>query len=345
MRVSRFSGEQSIGGASVLSFGLQNPGHPWFRVGERLAEALVGFTSPLLPQVRVSLRTPPALQGALYNPIEVSTGSLTFGMTTPSVAARMATEGKGPFDRAYPHLRAIAAYPHVDYLVFAVDAALGVSSIEELVERRLPLRLVTGRRSAEGVSDVLTFAVEEILREYGASYDAIERWGGSVVYGGPTHIGGLLMQDGRADALFHEAQMSPVWGAIAAARPVHILPIRNDVRDRMFRKYGFERAEIPAGHICSAMEPVATVDFSGWLLLCRDDLPDEWAYTVARACDETRKGVEEDQAGRGEIAIPIEPRYLFNRTVIPLHAGARAYAVEKGYIDSTGEGLPSPCSA
>jgi len=344
VHTTRFSGEHSINSVPVLSFGLQNPGHPWWRVGERLAEALVGFAFPLLPEVRVSLTTPPALQGALYNPIAVSTGSLMFGMTTPSVAARMATEGNGPFDRPYPHLRAIAAYPHVDYLVFSVDAALGVSSIEEIVERRLPLRLVTGRRSAAGVADVLTFAVEEILREYGASYSAIERWGGTVVFGGPTHVGGVLMRDGHADALFHEAQMSPVWAAIAAARKVHILPIRDDVRERMLRKYGFERAEIPAGHASGAVEPTATVDFSGWLLLCRDDLPDEWAYTVARACDETRRGVEEDQAGRGEIAIPIDSRYLFNQTVIPLHAGALAYASEKGYMESTDRGLTSPYS-
>lgn len=321
---------------TMLTFGVQNPRHPWWWVGERIAETLVGFTDPYLPRARVSLTTPPALQGALYNPIEVSSGALTFGMTTPSISARMALEGKGPFDRPYPGLRAIAAYPHVDFVVLAIDAGLGVASLEELVERRLPLRLVTGRRSADGVPDVLTFAVEEILRQYGASYEAIESWGGSVVYGGPTHVGGLLMRDGQADALFHEAQMSPTWGEIAAARSVRVLPIREDVREHMHRVYGFERAEIPAGHPSGAAEPTPTIDFSGWLLLCRDDLTDELAYTVARACDETRAGVEDDQQGRGEIEIPIDPRYLFNRTAIPLHEGARAYAAEKGYIDEGG---------
>ena len=320
---------------TMLTFGVQNPRHPWWWVGERVAEALVGFTDPYLPRARVSLTTPPALQGALYNPMEVSTGALTFGITTPSVSARMALEGTGPFDRRYPGLRAIAAYPHVDYVVLAIDAGLGVSSLEELVERRVPLTLVTGRRSSDGTADVLTFAIEEILRQYGASFSAIEGWGGRVVFGGPTHVGGLLMRDGRADALFHEAQMSPTWAEIAAARDVRILPIRDDVREHMLREYGFERAEIPAGHPSGATEATPTIDFSGWLLLCRDDLPAELAYAVARACDETREGVEDDQRGRDEIEIPIDPRYLFNRTAIPLHEGARAYAAEQGYVDST----------
>lgn len=337
MSIAGWSGERVAGDTPHLRFGVQNPGHPWFWAGERIVEALVGFTDPLLPQVRVSLTTPPALQGALYNPIEVATGALDLGITTPSVGARMAMQGQGPFDRAYPNLRAIAVYPHIDYFVFTVDAALGISTIEELVERRLPIRLVTGRRSGDGIPDVLTFAVGEILRAYGAPFEAIEEWGGSVIYGGPTHVGGLLMLDGRADALFQEAQMSPIWEQIAASRPVRILPIREDVRAHMRDVYGFALAEIPAGHPSGATEPTPTVDFSGWLVFCRDDFPDEYAYAVARACDATRGGVEDDQRDRGEVDIPIDPHYLFNNTVIPLHPGARAYAQEQGYIDNAKE--------
>lgn len=327
-----WSGERLAGETPMLRFGVQNPGHPWFWVGERVVEALVGFTSPLLPQVRASLVTPPALQGALYNPIEVATGALDLGITTPSVGARMAMNGQGPFDRAYPNLRAIAAYPHIDYFVFAIDASLGISTLEELAERRPPLRVVTGRRSGDGIPDVLTFAVGEILARYGASFEEIESWGGSVIYGGPTHVGGLLMLDGSADALFQEAQMSPIWEQIAASREVRILPVRDDVRAHMRDVYGFAEAVVPAGHPSGATEPTPTVDFSGWLVFCRDDFPDEWAYAVARACDETRALAEDDQRDRGEIAIPIDPGYLFGNTSIPLHPGARAYAEEKGYI-------------
>jgi hypothetical protein len=44
----------------------------------------------------------------------------------------------------------------------------------------------------------------------------------------------------------------------------------------------------------------------------------------------------DDQRERGEIALPIDPRYLFNRTATPLHDGARAYASEHGYLDEGG---------
>lgn len=320
----------------TLGFGVQNPAHPWWWVGARITEALVGFHDPYLKGSRISLVTPAALQGALFNPVDVASGALQLGITTPSVSAKLAGDGKGPYDRPHPALRAIAAYPHVDYVVFAIDASLGIESLEQLVERRPPLRLVTGRRSADGVPDVLTFAVDEILRCYGASFETIESWGGTVTYGGPTHVGGLLMRDGKADALFHEAQMSPTWGEISAARDVRILPIGESVREHMWREFGFEPATIPAGHASGATADTPTIDFSGWLLLCRDDLPDDVAYEVAHAVDTTREGVEDDQRDRGEIEVPIDPRYLFDKTVIPLHDGARAYAADRGYLDEGG---------
>jgi TRAP-type uncharacterized transport system substrate-binding protein len=319
-----------------LAFGAQNPGHPWWWLGARITERLVGFGDSLLPAARISLVTPTALQGALFNPVDVGSGLLDLAITTPSVTARMAAEGTGPYTEAFPALRALAAYPHIDYIVLLVEESLGVSSLEEIIERHVPLRLVTGRRTESGEQDVLTFAVEEILRAYGASYDAIEEWGGAVTFGGATHVGGSRLLDGRADALFHEAQMSPMWAQIAAAKAVRVLPIRDDVRTHMHDAFGFGSATVPAGHPSGAVVDTPTIDFGGWLVFCRDDLPDDVAYAVARAVDETRAEVEADQAGRGEIAIPIEPRALFGDTAIPLHDGARAYAEEHGYLTDRG---------
>jgi TRAP-type uncharacterized transport system substrate-binding protein len=316
----------------VIRFGAQNPGHPWWNVAEIVTEALVGFHDPLLRGERVTISTPLDLQGALYNPVEVATGELDVAITTPSVTARMAREGTGPYDRAYGNLRALAAYPHLDPIVFVVDADTGLTSLSQLAEERYPLRLVTGRRSPEGIEDILTFTVGEVLRLHGASYADIESWGGTVIYGGPTHIGGHRMLAGEANALFQEAAVSPVFGEIARSRPVRVLPVGAEALDFMHETYGFARNTIPAGHHSGAEVDTPTLDFSGWLLFCRDDLPFEHAYAFARACDETRERAAADEKIRFAVDCPIDPRYLFGETAIPLHDGARAYAEEKGYV-------------
>ncbi len=316
----------------MIRFGTQNPGHPWWDVAEIVVEKLVGFYDPLLRGERVALVTPQDLQGALNNPLEVAEGVLDVGITTPSVSARMARDGTGPYERPHPNLRALAAYPHIDFVVFVVERDTGLTRLEQIAERRYPLTLVSGRRSPEGVEDVLTFAVGEVLRLHGASYAEIESWGGRVIYGGPTHIGGYRMLEGEAQALFQEAHISRVFAEIAESRPVEVLPVSDEALAAMERMYGFARNVVPAGHHAGARADTPTLDFSGWLLVCRDDLPWEQAYAFARACDETREQVAAVEKVRLAVDCPIDPAYLFGATAIPLHDGARAYAAEKGYV-------------
>jgi TRAP-type uncharacterized transport system substrate-binding protein len=315
-------------------FGTQNPDHPWGHIAARVTERIVGFGRPLLPDVRMAMVTPPATQGARHHPLAVGSGELDLAITTPAATAWMAARGSGVYDRPVEGLRAIATYPHPDFLVFAVDAATGITSFEELVERRHPLRLVTGR-SRDGVHDVLTAAVEEVLRQYGASYAAIEEWGGEVHFAGPTHTGGKLLLDGAADALFQEDQNSLTWQRIADSRPVNFLPVSPRVQEAMRETFGFPSATIPQGYARSVEAPVPTVDFGGWLLFCRDDLPSEWAYALAQACEETRDEVAQGDADKVQRALdlPIDAAGLFAAPAIPLHEGAAAYARERGYLD------------
>lgn len=316
---------------SVVRFGTQNPGHPWWVIGAAVTEALVGFYDPLLPSIRVALTTPSALQGARNNPLEVGAGALDVGITTPSAAALLATRGAGIYDAPVAGLRAIAAYPHIDYLVFAVDAATGIRSFEELVEKRHPLKLVTGRKTG-GEQDMLTYLVEQVMLGYGMSYETIEEWGGEVIYGGPTHIGGKLMLEGKADALFQEAQTAYVWPQIADSRPCNFLAVDPSIAREIEARLGFEHVEMPSGRYSGVEGPVSTVDFSGWLVFCREDFPTDAAYAFAQACDRTKEEVVADQEVDRSLRTPIDPGYLFAKTAIPLHAGAEAYARAQGYL-------------
>lgn len=317
--------------SATLRFGAQNPDHPWWSIADRLIEVLGGFSRPLLPGVRWGLYTPSALQGARNNPVEVAAGDLDVAITTPAATAWMAAHGAGVYDRPHEGLRAIASYPHIDYVVFMVDAAFGIGSLRELAEQRVPLRVVTGRK-AQGEQDVLTFLVDQVLARHGASFDAIESWGGEVIYGGPTHIGGHVMREGRADALFQEAQMADVFDQIADSRDVTVLAVDEDVIAEITRDYGVARAEVPAGRYRGVTSAVPTVDFSGWLVMCREDLPERYAYALAQACEAIVPQLPTTDEVRRALTYPIDTRYMFGETAIPLHRGAERYARERGLL-------------
>lgn len=330
-----------MGDEKFLRMVSQNPGHPWWKIAATLGEALAGFSSPesfptpfgrrALSGVQFGLYTPTALAGALYNPIQVADGTYDVGITTPSSAAYMAERGIGPYSQRHEGLRAIAAYPHDDFLIFQIDAKFGVSSLRELAQARPPITIVTGRVGPNGEEDVLTFAIHEILRQHGFSFGDVESWGGRVIFGGPTHVGGHIVRDGEGDALFHEAQGQPMWNQIAQSRDMVVLEVDEAVQQHMAEKYALRPRTIPVGHGSGNTDPVPTVDFSGWLVLVRDDFPEEWAYALAAAVDDTRHEV--DGLGMGSsLILPLDPAYLFTETVIPLHDGAARYAREKGII-------------
>ena len=112
------------------------------------------------------------------------------------------------------------------------------------------------------------------------------------------------------------------------------MPITLDdpVREQVAKACALSVRDIPAGHQIGNADPVPTVDFSGWLLFVRDDFPDDWAYALAQACDETRGQVDALPDLGNSLVRPIDPVSLFTETVVPLHPGALRYAEEHGFM-------------
>ena len=74
-----------------------------------------------LPDAGSAVVTARDLQGALDDPINVAAGTLALRITT-HLCRRMAVQGIGAYGRRREGLEAITAYPHIDYVTFAVDS-------------------------------------------------------------------------------------------------------------------------------------------------------------------------------------------------------------------------------
>lgn len=328
-----------------MRFVTQYPGHAWWNIAVTLISEMVATylgTGPLrrpeygaVAGSRFIAATPDGVIGALNNLIEVADRAADVGMTTPTAAAVMAYRGTGPFTRPHPQLRAVASYPHDDYLVFLADSRFGTSSLREFLHIDQPVTVVTGRRGADGTEDVVTYVVHEVLRRHGAGFADIDaRAGSSVVFGGNAAAGGQLLLRGEGDALFHEAQAHPVWRTVVASRPMTVLYPDSQVLVDIAGALGLTCRDIPAGHQVGNESPVPTLDFSGWLLFVHEDMPDDHAYALALACDRTRAAVEQLVPDRS-ISKPIDPHYMFTEVGIPLHPGAARYAEAQGYAGAT----------
>lgn len=261
----------------------------------------------------------------------VGRGKVDVALATPAAFARMALDGRGPYtDEPLPFLRALGTVPQLDRLVLAIDAAENLHSFDDLRKRRPALRIATS--PDDGVNHV-GLAAHKILELGGIS---VGSWGGCFLEAERPNTCIELMMRGQANAVFHEAIMTPWWRELAEARDVTFIPIESAVLDKVQSELGWPRATLPAGYFRNLEWPLETLDFSDFVLLVRADMPDDIAELLAFCIAETSKALEIQYRHippeRSPVTYPLTPSGMA-KTAIPLHPAAARYYASKGYID------------
>lgn len=258
-------------------------------------------------------------------PLRVATGEYDLILTNPSAISYMAYRGRGPFLKKVP-LRAIAIFPSWDRLVFAVSKDLGVRSLEEIAEKKIPLRVSTRRIFKYGH---VCFAVEEALKAAGWGFKDVEKWGGKIHQAAnprhPERIEGI--RSGKINAVFDEGIKG--WGQIALESGMEFLVPSEKVFRRM-EYLGFRKAVVPLSRVPLLGKEIFGVDFGGWPLFGAARMANEVAYAVAQAIDRRRNDIVADaeELRMDRICRDTDEGPL----LIPLHPGARKFYREKGYL-------------
>lgn len=262
-------------------------------------------------------------------------GAVDIAVVTPTVTAAMALQGRGPYTKEHAHLRAIAALPHRDRLLFGVDAQVaehyGLTTFADLVTKQPPLRIATGYN--DGIN-VVGYVVDKILQAYGTTWEALEQWGGRwTVADSPLPLFSLFAER-EVDALFNEAMM--VWPGALQGKSVRYLSLDPAVLEVLHQQYGYVRADIEPGDLPEIQQPVPAVDFSQWVIIARDDLPEEVAYLLAAVIVEDRADFEAHYkhlpVSASGLHYPIQPAQLGQVHPLPLHPGVRRYLHDHGLL-------------
>jgi TRAP transporter TAXI family solute receptor len=264
----------------------------------------------------------------------VASGEVDVTITTPASWAAMATGGIGPYSsEPMPELRALAVLPHRDRVVFTVRADTGIASFADLREHSGPLRIAT---SSPASTSYVGLAVDQVLRRSGVEPSQLEARGGKLLFRSGSWECIKLLESGAADAVFHEAMMTPPWLQMTKNRPMNFLAVEEAVLDEVWNEYRWPRATIPTGQFEGVDEPVPTIDFSDWLVLCRSDMPDDVAHLLTWALVAQRAGIdkyyEHIPVERSPLWYPIDPRAM-SKTTIDLHPGAAQLYQELGFVD------------
>lgn len=263
----------------------------------------------------------------------VQRGQADLAITTPITMVHAALTG----DSAYrgfkaPDLRALAVIPQRDMLVLALDNRLGVTSYEELRQKQPAVKIATS--ADDGISH-LGYMARRMMQAEGIAEETLQSWGGEYVNAPRPELVLELFREGLVDGVIMEAIMTPWWREVIEKRDIVFLSVEEPVLEALKRDYGWRRRVLPAGTFKGQPEPVASLDFSHFVIHVRSDMPDDVAHVLTWCLVETRELLEIQyrhlHPDRSPVSYPLEPEKMA-RTPIPLHPGAERYYREAGLL-------------
>ena len=99
------------------------------------------------------------------------------------------------------------------------------------------------------------------------------------------------------------------------------------------KRIGFSRAELTPRHYPELNRAIVTVDFSGWLFFCRQDLPNPVAYAMAKGIGLVHRQIPVDHFHGGKMTMEeFCQGGEGGALTIPLHPGAKRYYREMGCL-------------
>jgi TRAP transporter TAXI family solute receptor len=299
-----------------LAFATLDTGSAWYVYGATMAELL---RKALPPGSTIDVK-PRA--GGVGNPRLVARGETPLGLSF-TVTNHWAAEGREAFTDRHENLRALVGGLDTYYLVAVASKKLGIASVREIRDRKLPVRIYTQPVGALG-----EFAGRQLLRAAGVTYNDVKGWGGSTQHVGYNIIVDAF-KDGRADILFAViTPKHPSVSEIVTSVDVKFLGLDAETA-RALLPLGYTAATMPPDTFKTQTEPVSTVGFPT-VLITNKDLPEPIAYTVTKTIVENKEALVRGHAGLAEF----DPKTAWQpeKVGIPLHPGAERAYREKGWM-------------
>jgi uncharacterized protein len=300
----------------TLAFATLGQGSAWYVYGATMADLL---RKALPPGSNVDVKP---FAGGVGNAKLVAKNETPLALSF-TVTNRWAREGREAYDAKLENLRGLVGGLDTYYLVAISARKLGIASLREIKERKLPVRLFS-----QPVGSLGEFASRQLLREYGMTYADLKSWGGAT-----THVNYNIVvdafKDGRADLMIAVVTPKhPSITEITTFSDVTFLPLELE-RIKGLGALGYKPATMPAETFKNQRDAVNTVGFPT-VLITNQELPEPVAYTVTRTILENKDALVRGHAGLAEF----DPQTAWRpeEVGLPLHPGAERAYREKGWM-------------
>ena len=174
------------------------------------------------------------------------------------------------------------------------------------------------------------FTVAAVMKAAGFTFADLRKWGGKIhLASRPSDpVRRESIEKGTVNAIFDEGIKS--WARTALENGFRFLPIDGAVLKKMVAM-GYRPTDMSKSRFSEMAKDVTTLDFSGWPMIVRADMPDELAYAICEAIEQRKDVIPTDNYK------PLEMAQLCANDEetpydVPLHKGAARFYRERGYL-------------
>lgn len=312
-------------------FGASCPTCPWGVIADAVKEAM----KPAGQDVQICY----SCGGPARSVRLVADGSNAMPPANPTPDARPTPEGKLDFgatgaellryaylgihdfaqDKEGPRkqLRLLANIQTPTYYMIAVDPKSGITDLRQIAEKKMPVKLVARGGVTEGINVAF-------LKYYGLSEAAIKSFGGTA--------SGSYARGSEVDlvigwAALLNAPEYAVWYDAPQQHDFKYLEMPADLRAALAKEFYLQEHAAPLGLLRGVDRSINTVSRNGTVVYGRADMPDAFAYAVAKALDEHKDALQ-----WGIMPFSYNSATVWKLYEVPLHPGAEKYYRERGYL-------------
>jgi uncharacterized protein len=244
-------------------------------------------------------------------------GPIDFGATAVQFL-RSAYRGRGVYAKEKPrtNLRLIANIQDPSYVLVAARAETGITDLSQIRQKRWPVRILLAGIGSDA---------SEILAHFGLSKEGIEAAGG--------RIGSSLEDRENFDVVIGggggmtTAPEWSIWTEISEKHDLSFIELPDGLLAKLAQGSEQERGIIPVGLYRGVVRPIPTVVRTGTVVYGRDDMPENFAYIVAKAMDEQQQLLQWKH-----LNFSYNVHNVWKAYEVPLHPGAARYYREQGYM-------------
>ena len=231
-----------------------------------------------------------------------------------------AWNGTGPYAKDHKqrrNYRVIAVVHQPNFLMVAATKRSGITDLSRVKDRTQPTWIAFTQRDE---------AAQAVLDYYGITEDGLKARGGGFIdtedrarrAAADIFIGGALLVDTPEQRVWYEASQLD---------DLVFFDVPEQVREKIVAAGGFVLADAPIAFLRGVERPIPTVERSANLIYVRDDAPDDFTYTVAKALDE-----HQDLFRMYGDPWYYDVRSVASSSMIPMAPGAMRYYRERGYV-------------